>query len=60
MEPYHPIYHRPPNKFLRYEEVRFDDGYGHTGIKRIALYHDKSGKLREETAQVIWDDTDPK
>jgi hypothetical protein len=57
MDPYRPIYHRPPNKFLRYEERRFDDGAGHTGIKRIALYLDKSGTQREETAQVIWDAT---
>lgn len=56
MEPYIPVYHRPPNKFLRYEERRFDDGAGHTGTERIALYQDKNGKQREETAQVIWDD----
>lgn len=56
MEIYLPIYHRSPNKFIRYEERRFDDGAGHTGVKRIAIYQDKSGKEREETAQVIWDD----
>lgn len=56
MTPHLPIYHRPPNKFLRYEERRFDDGAGHTGTLRIAVFLDKSGKEREETAQVIWDD----
>lgn len=56
MQPYIPIWHRPPNKFLRHEDRRFDDGAGHAGTKRIALYLDKSGKQREETAQVIWDD----
>ena len=55
MEPYIPTYHRKPNKFLRYEERRFDDGDGHTGTVRIAVYQDRNGNQREETAQVIWD-----
>lgn len=55
MEPHLPIYHRPPNRFLRYEERRFDDGAGNTGTKRIAIYTDKGGTQREDTAQVIWD-----
>lgn len=59
MDPYLPVYHRSPNKFLRYDERRFDDGAGHAGTVRIALYQDKNGKQREETAQVIWDNGCP-
>lgn len=50
-----PIWKRAPNKFLRYEDRRFDcAGFG--GVKRIALFNDRNDNLREETAQVIWDD----
>jgi hypothetical protein len=59
MTPYHPIYHRAPNKFLRYENRRFDDGAGHTATMRIAIFKDKSGAEQEMTAQVIWDDELP-
>ena len=52
---YIPIYHRPPNKFLRYEMHRFDDGAGNTGVARVAFYLDKHGTEKQETAQVIWD-----
>jgi hypothetical protein len=53
--PYIPIYHRPPNKFLRYEMKRFDDGAGNTGAQRVAFYLDRHGVERSECAQVIWD-----
>ena len=52
---YIPIYKRPPNKFICYEELRFNDGAGNTGTKRVAVYLDKSGAEKRETAQVIWD-----
>lgn len=53
--PYYPIYARAPNKLLRYEERPFDDGYGHTGIERLAIFLDSNKKQQEMTAQVIWD-----
>lgn len=53
--PYIPIYHRPPNKFVRYEMQRFDDGAGNTGVERVAVYLDKNGTEKRESAQVIWD-----
>lgn len=52
---YIPIYHRPPNKFIRYEMHRFDDGAGNTGVERVAVYRDKAGAEKRESAQVIWD-----
>ena len=55
VEPYYPVYHRHPNKFLRYEEKRFDHGNGITGTLRIAHFLDKKGNECEMTAQVIWD-----
>jgi len=55
MQPYIPIYCRPPNKFLKYIERRFDDGYGHTGTERVAVFLDKKGRNCEMTAQIIWD-----
>lgn len=51
-----PIYHRAPNKFIRYEERRFDDGAGHTATMRIAIFKDKNGAEQEMTAQVMWDE----
>ena len=52
---YIPIYHRSPNRFVRYEMHRFDDGAGNTGTARVAFYLDKHGIEKQETAQVIWD-----
>lgn len=54
MKPYIPIYHRLPNRFSHYEERKFDDGAGHTGTERIAIYFNKKGKRCEEVVQVIW------
>lgn len=54
MESFLPIQHRPPNKFLRYEERNFDDGHGNSGIERIAYYLDKKGKEQSVIAQVLW------
>ena len=53
--PYIPIYHRPPNKFVRYEDRRFVCG-PYNGTKRVAVFVTKGGEMREEVAQVIWDD----
>lgn len=54
MKPYIPVYKRPPNTFLRYEERQFDDGASHTGTERVAIFLDKNKKLSEMTAQIIW------
>ncbi len=54
-KPYIPVYTRPPNKLQTYEERRFTDRSGNSGIERIAHYLDKNGKPKEMTAQVIWD-----
>lgn len=45
-----PHYHRPPNTFIRYEVRPFNGGK-----KRWAIYKDKSGNVKEDVAQVIWD-----
>jgi hypothetical protein len=55
METYLPYYHRSPNQFLRHEERRFEDRSGHTGTVIIAIYKDKNGNIKEETACVRWD-----
>lgn len=55
IEPYLPIWIRPPNKLVRYEDRRFVCGM-YPGTKRIAIFVDKKGVEREETAQIIWDD----
>ena len=52
---YVPVYKRLPNQFLRYEEHRFDDGAGNTGMERVAVYLDKSGAEKRECAQIVWD-----
>lgn len=57
---YTPIYKRPPNKFVRYEEVSFTDQVGNRGIKRIAIYLDKHGTEKTEVAQVIWGEKEAK
>jgi len=54
IEPYIPIYHRPPNKFIEYQEREFTTAHGGWGIERIAIFESKGGKRCEETAQVIW------
>lgn len=53
VEPYLPIYHRPPNKFIKYREEKFTTDHGGYGITRIAVFETKGGKICEETAQVI-------
>lgn len=55
IEPFLPIQHRPPNKFLRNEVNDFDDGHGNGGKIRIAYFLDKKGKEQSVTAQVMWE-----
>ena len=50
-----PIYNRAPNKLLRYETNAFDDGHGHTGTKRTAIFLDRKRRECKMTAQIIWD-----
>ena len=52
--PFYPIYARAPNKLIRYEERPFNDGHGHGGIVRVAIFVDNKGKQQEMDAQVIW------
>lgn len=55
IEPYIPIWKRPPNRFIEYREEPFTVSHGGHGIVRIAVFETKSGKIAEETAQVMWD-----
>jgi hypothetical protein len=48
------VYHSPPNTFIEYEEREFNDGAGHFGIERVAIFLNKKGKRSEMTAQIIW------
>lgn len=54
IEPFLPVYTRPPNKFLHYTEERFDDGAGHTGIVRTAFFLNKKKEQQSMVAQVLW------
>lgn len=54
MKPYTPIYHKPPNKFIRYEMRDFADGYGHSGKVRVAIFKDSKGRTQEMDAQIYW------
>jgi hypothetical protein len=54
IKPFYPIYTKPPHQLIRYKEEPFDDGVGHSGIVRTAIYLDKNKKERECVAQVIW------
>jgi len=54
IKPYLPHYIRPPNKFLRYEQERFDDGCGHTATLNIAVFFNKNKSEERCVAQVIW------
>ncbi len=56
MKPYIPIYKRPPNKFIKYEERPFNYGYGQVGIERVAIFLNKNRKECEMIAQIIWRD----
>lgn len=56
--PYHLVYHRAPNKFLRYELRKFEVVTclrTITGTERIAVFLDKNNKEQEMSAQVMWD-----
>ncbi len=56
--PYLPIYHRPPNKFIRYELRKFEVVTCIkvlTGIERVGIFSDKNGKQQEMSAHVMWD-----
>jgi hypothetical protein len=55
IEPFVPIYHRNPNRFVEYVVRPFNDGAGHTGKTRVARYIDKNGKHQEVVAQILWD-----
>lgn len=49
MKPYVPIYKRPPNKFIRFEERKF-----HGGMLTIAVFQNKKGKEQELVILVKW------
>lgn len=53
-EPHLPKYCRKPNKLLRYELEPYDDGAGHGGQIRVAVFLDKNGKEKRTTAHYLW------
>ena len=46
-KPYLPVYHRSPNKFIRYDVEPFYTPAGN-GYERIAIFLDKKGKFRSK------------
>lgn len=54
LTPHIPIYHNPPNEFIRYVERYFHDGYGHGGIETVAIFLDKKKNQCETTAYINW------
>jgi len=58
---YIPVWKRPPNKFIRYEDVPFKlkhNAYGiiKTGIETVAVFNDKNGKEQRMAAYIKWVD----
>lgn len=58
---YVPIWKRPPNKFIRYEDRRFilpANAYGtvKSGIETVAIFKDKNGKDQEMQAFIKWEE----
>ena len=56
---YVPVWKRPPNKFLRYEERLFAlpanaHGIVKSGIETVAIFKDKNGKEQEMQAFIKW------
>ena len=58
IEPYVPAYCRPPNKLIRIEIVPIDDGNGHVGLQRVAVFKTKSGELQKCMASIQWVETE--
>lgn len=56
IEPYLPVYCRPPNRLVRYEQRPFADRAGNRATLTIAVFQDKHGKEHEAVAQVRWAD----
>ena len=57
MSTYKPIWSRPPNKFIRYENRNFDDLAGHTAVITYAIYLDKNKVEKEIEAFIKWNST---
>jgi hypothetical protein len=55
IEPYIPIFHRPPNKFVKYTIESFHTGGNSGGKIRVAHFIDKNGNEKSCTAQVMWE-----
>lgn len=60
-EVYIPVWNRPPNKLVRYEERPFTlpaNAYGKikSGIEKFAIFKDKNGKDQEMQAFIRWVD----
>lgn len=57
---YVPVWKRPPNKFIRYEERPFTlpanaNGVVKSGIETIAIFRDKNGKDQGMQAFIKWE-----
>lgn len=57
--PFIPIWNRPPNKFVRYQERPFHTNArgnyrGDHGVETVAHFIDKKGNPQEMTAYVKW------
>lgn len=60
-EVYIPVWNRPPNKLVRYEERQFiltanACGTIKSGIETFAIFKDKNGKNQEMQAFIEWFD----
>ena len=58
--PYTPVWKRPPNKFIRYEERPFTlsvnaHGIIKSGVETIAVFRDKNGRAQEMQAYIKWE-----
>lgn len=53
---YIPIWKRPPNTFIKYEDRIFTNQNGETGIVTMAIFKDKKNNIQEMTAYIKWDE----
>lgn len=58
---YVPVWKRPPNRFIRYEDRPFalpENAHGiiKLGIETVAVFRDKNGKEQEMQAFIKWEE----
>ena len=53
--PHLPVWSKPPNKLISYEDRRFIADSGKCGTETVAIFSTKGDKIEEVTAWIKWD-----